>query len=40
MKQAFSAYKQEVETLAFPAQEHTVDMPDEEWQALLEAIKE
>ena len=39
MKQAFSTYKQEVEALAFPAQEHTVDMPDEEWQALLEAIK-
>ena len=36
MLRAFQAYKQDVETLAFPAQEHTVEMPEEEWQTFLD----
>lgn len=36
MKRAFSEYKADVESAAFPAAEHTIDMPDEEWQTFLE----
>ncbi len=36
---AFRAYKEEVESSLFPAEEHTVEMPDEEWEALLEEIE-
>jgi 3-methyl-2-oxobutanoate hydroxymethyltransferase len=36
MARAFSTYIAEVEAHAFPAEEHTVDMPDEEWRAFLE----
>ena len=32
---AFKAYKDDVESGAFPAPEHTVEMPDEEWTAFL-----
>lgn len=32
--QALTAYRQEVESRAFPAAEHTFEMPDEEWDAL------
>lgn len=35
MAQAFDAYRQEVETGAFPAAEHTVEMPDAAWQEFL-----
>jgi 3-methyl-2-oxobutanoate hydroxymethyltransferase len=35
MLRAFQAYMQDVETLAFPAEEHTVEMPENEWQAFL-----
>jgi 3-methyl-2-oxobutanoate hydroxymethyltransferase len=38
MARAFSEYKQEVESSAFPGPEHSVEMPDEEWQALLENV--
>ncbi len=38
MERAFSEYKQEVESNIFPGPEHSVDMPDEEWQALLEKV--
>jgi 3-methyl-2-oxobutanoate hydroxymethyltransferase len=40
MARAFSAYKNDVETLSFPAAEHSIDMPDAEWEAFLELIGE
>jgi 3-methyl-2-oxobutanoate hydroxymethyltransferase len=40
MGRALSAYRAEVETRAFPASEHTVDMPDQEWETLLEQLQE
>lgn len=39
MKRAFSAYKDEVEQRKFPAQEHSVDMPEEEWLAFVEGTR-
>ena len=36
MARAFSAYKEEVESGEFPAEEHTVAMPDEDWVRLEE----
>jgi 3-methyl-2-oxobutanoate hydroxymethyltransferase len=39
MRQAFGEYCLEVVNGAFPAQEHTIDMPDADWQALLEGLK-
>lgn len=38
MERAFTEYIEEVETRTFPAQEHSVDMSDEEWQAFLKEI--
>ncbi|MEN6410699.1 MAG: 3-methyl-2-oxobutanoate hydroxymethyltransferase [Anaerolineaceae bacterium] len=38
MIQAFEEYKREVESGAFPATEHTVDLPDDEWQEFLKTI--
>ena len=38
MARAFTAYRQDVEEQLFPAAEHTIDMPDAEWQALLDAV--
>jgi 3-methyl-2-oxobutanoate hydroxymethyltransferase len=38
MAQAFAAYKADVEGRAFPAAEHSVEMPDQEWQVLLEVV--
>ena len=38
--QALDAYRTEVETQRFPAPEHTVDMPDAEWEAFLEELEE
>jgi 3-methyl-2-oxobutanoate hydroxymethyltransferase len=35
---ALTAYREEAETRTFPALEHTVDMPDEEWETLLGEI--
>jgi 3-methyl-2-oxobutanoate hydroxymethyltransferase len=37
---AFSEYKNEVEDGTFPAKEHTVDMPDEEWEKFLEGTRD
>lgn len=38
MAEAFSAYKSEVEGHIFPAEEHSVDMPDSEWECFIERI--
>jgi len=35
MKNAFTAYIADVQSRTFPAQEHTVEMPDVEWEALV-----
>ena len=35
MERAFAAFKADVEARSFPAQEHSVEMPDEEWNALV-----
>lgn len=36
---AFEAYKQEVLNGHFPGPEHTIDMPDEDWQALVKELE-
>jgi 3-methyl-2-oxobutanoate hydroxymethyltransferase len=38
MQRAFADYIEDVETKRFPAQEHTVEMADTEWDALSKAI--
>lgn len=38
MTQAFAAYKADVESRAFPAVEHSVEMPEQEWQVLMEVF--
>jgi len=38
MVRAFQEYDREVRAGQFPSAEHTVDMPDEEWQALLSEL--
>jgi 3-methyl-2-oxobutanoate hydroxymethyltransferase len=38
MQKAFADYIEDVETKRFPAPEHTVEMPAEEWQALLKEL--
>ena len=38
MQRAFTDYIEDVETRRFPAQEHTVEMDDREWEALLNDI--
>jgi 3-methyl-2-oxobutanoate hydroxymethyltransferase len=38
MVKAFRAYKSDVEGRSFPAEEHTVDMADEEWDELLRSL--
>jgi 3-methyl-2-oxobutanoate hydroxymethyltransferase len=38
MQRAFTDYIEDVETRRFPAQEHTVEMDDKEWDALLNDI--
>jgi 3-methyl-2-oxobutanoate hydroxymethyltransferase len=38
MARAFAAYKADVEVGAFPAKEHGVEMPEEEWQAFLAEV--
>lgn len=37
--QALESYKDDVEARAFPAEEHTFEMPDEEWEALLKLLE-
>lgn len=39
MQRAFTDYIEDVETKRFPAQEHTVEMDDKEWDALLNDIE-
>jgi 3-methyl-2-oxobutanoate hydroxymethyltransferase len=39
MQRAFGEYISDVKARRFPAQEHTVDMRDEEWAALLRETK-
>jgi 3-methyl-2-oxobutanoate hydroxymethyltransferase len=38
MQRAFMAYIADVQDHTFPAQEHTIDMPDEEWEALVQSL--
>jgi 3-methyl-2-oxobutanoate hydroxymethyltransferase len=38
MQRAFGEYIEDVQTKAFPAAEHSVDMAEDEWQALLKDI--
>ena len=38
MARAFAAYQAEVEAHTFPALEHTVEMPNEEWEAFSEMV--
>jgi 3-methyl-2-oxobutanoate hydroxymethyltransferase len=39
MEDAFKAFIGEVQTHSFPAKEHSVEMPEEEWEALLSHLK-
>ena len=39
MQKAFADYIEDVETKRFPAQEHTVEMDDKEWEGLLKGIE-
>ncbi len=38
IQRAFEEYKEDIEARQFPAREHTVEMPDEEWEMLLRRI--
>lgn len=38
MVRAFKAYRQDVEDQVFPTAEHSIEMPDAEWRALLDAV--
>ena len=38
MQRAFTAYIADVQGRTFPAQEHSVEMPDEEWEALVQNL--
>jgi 3-methyl-2-oxobutanoate hydroxymethyltransferase len=38
MARAFTAYRLDVEDRLFPAEEHSIEMPDAEWQAFLDAV--
>jgi hypothetical protein len=38
MGRAFAAYKAEVESRAFPAEEHCVEMPEEDWRNFLQGL--
>jgi 3-methyl-2-oxobutanoate hydroxymethyltransferase len=40
LAEAFEAYKQDVEQGNFPAEEHSVEMKEEQWQALLKELDE
>jgi 3-methyl-2-oxobutanoate hydroxymethyltransferase len=39
MARAFIEYKTEVEGNTFPAEEHCIEMPDEDWEAFLESVE-
>jgi 3-methyl-2-oxobutanoate hydroxymethyltransferase len=38
MKQAFTAFRNEVEAGAFPTPRHSIDMADEEWETFIQAM--
>lgn len=38
MAQAFVAYKEDVESQTFPAEEHSIEMPEDEWEKFLEEL--
>ena len=38
MRRAFSEYIQDVQERRFPGDEHSIEMPDEEWQRLMEGL--
>jgi 3-methyl-2-oxobutanoate hydroxymethyltransferase len=38
MRRALAEYKHDVESRAFPGEEHSREMPEEEWQLLLESL--
>jgi 3-methyl-2-oxobutanoate hydroxymethyltransferase len=40
MAQAFAAFKADIENGVFPAEEHSLDMPDVEWEKLIEELGE
>jgi 3-methyl-2-oxobutanoate hydroxymethyltransferase len=40
MVKAFGTFRSEVEARAFPGDEHSVDMPDDEWDGLLRSLPE
>jgi 3-methyl-2-oxobutanoate hydroxymethyltransferase len=40
LAEAFTAYKKDVIAGEFPSAEHTVDMPDEEWQKFIQLVGE
>jgi len=40
MAKAFTAFKAEVESRAFPVQEHTVEMTEQEWSSFIGAVSE
>jgi 3-methyl-2-oxobutanoate hydroxymethyltransferase len=40
MEDAFKAFIADVQNHVFPAKEHSVDMPEEEWEALLSHLKD
>lgn len=40
MERAFREYIMDVETGGFPGPEHTYEMPDDEWEALLDQIEQ
>jgi 3-methyl-2-oxobutanoate hydroxymethyltransferase len=39
MARAFETYKSDVQSLAFPGDEHSIEMPEEQWQELLKDLK-
>jgi 3-methyl-2-oxobutanoate hydroxymethyltransferase len=40
MQKAFSAYIADVQNHTFPSQEHTIEMPDKEWEALIRDLNQ
>jgi 3-methyl-2-oxobutanoate hydroxymethyltransferase len=39
MARAFETYKSDVQSLVFPGDEHSIEMPEEQWQELLKDLK-
>ena len=40
MVRAFEAYRADIEARAFPSAEHSVDLPDDEWQAFVVSLED